>query len=102
MRRYGLIDMNVLVYARGKPHPLREPSLRLLGAASKGGVKARTIGVEIFERHAALESANALIAAAALSHGTDALVTADKSFTAVPGLLVVDPRSPYLDTLLCR
>ena len=141
-----LIDTNILVYALGKPHPLREPAQKLLDVASRGGVEARTIdvvivellhvfsrrrprsatgaaardciellaplvdvtsadvalGVEIFERHEALESADALIAAVALNHEADALVTADGSFAAVAGLRVVDPRSHELETLLAR
>ena len=31
-----LLDTNVLVYALGKPHPLREPSRRLMEAVSDG------------------------------------------------------------------
>ena len=138
-----LLDTNVLVYALGRPHPLREPSRRVLDAVSKGRVEAGTIdtvvieflhvfsrrrskasaasaardyvellgplvevtakdvalGVDIFENHE-LGSADALVAAVAANHDAEALVTADRSFEGVPGILVLDPRSPELERLL--
>ena len=140
-----LLDTNVLVYALGATHPLREPSRRIVQSA-KSDVEATTtieviqeflhvfarrrprdevgkagrafakllapliepdardlgVGIDLFERHAGLSAFDALIAAVALNHDADALVTADQSFTVVPGLRVVDPRSPDLDTLLGR
>lgn len=140
-----LLDTNVLVYALGAPHPLREPCRQIVRAV-KRDVEATTtieviqeflhvyarrrprgdvgragrafvqllapliephardldVGIELFERHPGLSAFDALVAAVALNDDVDALVTADRSFTAVPGLHVVDPRSPELDTLLGR
>ena len=64
--------------------------------------RASELGIDLFERHAGLSAFDAVIAAVALNHDADALVTADRSLAAVPGLRVVDPRSPELDTLLAR
>jgi predicted nucleic acid-binding protein len=116
-----LLDTNVLVYALGAGHPLREPCRRIVQSAGRDVETTTTIevvqqflhvfgrrrpraevGIDLFERHAELSAFAALIAAAALNHDADALVTTDRSLAAVPGLRVVDPLSPELDTLLAR
>ena len=140
-----LLDTNVLVYALGAAHPLRQPCRRIVQSV-RGDVEATTtieviqeflhvfgrrrpraeagqagrafvkllgpliepnardleLGIDLFERHADLSAFDALIAAVALNQHAEALVTADRSFASVPGLRVVDPRSPELDTLLAR
>lgn len=139
-----LLDTNVLVYALGQAHPLREPSRRLLDGVARGRLEATTVdvviveflhvfaarrprgvagsaardyaellgpllavtqadvalAVDLFERHADLDAADALIAAAALNHSVDAVVSADRAYASVPGLRALDPRAPEADALL--
>jgi predicted nucleic acid-binding protein len=140
-----VLDTNVLVYALGEAHPLREPCRRIVQSVGRDIEAATTIeviqeflhvfgrrrprvdvgkagrafvellaplieadardlelGIDLLERHAGLSAFDALVAAVALNHDAEALVTADRSFVAVPGLRVADPRSPEIDTLLAR
>ena len=57
-------------------------------------------GLGMFEAHADLGAFNAVLAAVAISRGAEALVSADRAFSAVPGLVHVHPASPELDQLL--
>jgi predicted nucleic acid-binding protein len=57
-------------------------------------------GLELFERHHELGAFDAMLAAVAVNRATDALVSADRAFAAVPGLAWVDPSSPALAALL--
>jgi predicted nucleic acid-binding protein len=43
---------------------------------------------------------DAVLAAVALAHGADALVSADAAFAAVPGLVLIDPATTAVDRLL--
>jgi predicted nucleic acid-binding protein len=58
------------------------------------------LGLDLFERHRELGAFDAVLAAAALSAGADALVSADAAFAAVPGLRVVRPATAELEDLL--
>lgn len=42
-----LLDTNIVLYARGSPHPLREPCVRILAAASQ--TQAYNIDVELLQ-----------------------------------------------------
>ena len=57
-------------------------------------------GLRLFERHSALGSFDAVLAAAAMSAGAQALVSADRAFMDVPGLPYVDPGTPALQRLM--
>lgn len=57
-------------------------------------------GLELFERHAALGTFDAILAAMALDRGATALVSADRAFAAVTGLAVIDPATDALQDLL--
>ena len=139
-----VVDTNVLVYAIGGPHPLRQPSARVVDAARRGVVTARTIesvylellqvlsrrlsrseaaeavrdylvllgplldvtdsdravAIDLFERHPALGSVDALVAAIGLRPEIEAVLTADSGFASVPGLRALDPRSPELEAMI--
>lgn len=58
------------------------------------------VGLELFERQAALGAFDAVLAAVALNRGAEALVSADAAFGEVAGLRRVDPATPALDRLL--
>ena len=57
-------------------------------------------GLRLFERHPALGAFDAVLAAAALEAGAEALVSADRAFGSVRGLPWVDPAGAGLDRLL--
>lgn len=57
-------------------------------------------GLRLFERHAGLDSFDAVLAAAVLRRDVEAFVSADRAFAAVPRLRHVDPATPALDELL--
>jgi predicted nucleic acid-binding protein len=107
-----LLDTTILVYAVGSEHGARDPSRRLLEAIGAGravelarryvtlltpllvaGEHELDHGLELFESQAELGAFDAVLAATALSHGADALVSADQSFASVPGLAHVAPGS---------
>lgn len=58
------------------------------------------LGLTLFERHPALGAFDAALAAVALNHGADALVSADRAFGQVPNLRWVDPATPDLDHVI--
>ncbi len=60
------------------------------------------LGLTLFERHPALGAFDAVLAAVALNHRADFLVSADRAFGDVPGLPWIDPGTPALDRLLGR
>lgn len=62
-------------------------------AATAADVRA---GLELFQRIPALGAFDAVLAAAALRTGADALISADRAFGSVPGLRWVDPASDDL------
>lgn len=57
-------------------------------------------GLDLFDRHPALAAFDAILAAVALRHGADALVSADHAFASVPGLPWVDPATDSIATLI--
>lgn len=57
-------------------------------------------GLRLFERHERLDAFDAVLAATALEHGAEALVSADSAFEDVRGLRFVELGSPRLDALL--
>lgn len=59
-------------------------------------------GLTLFERHPELGSFDAVLAAGAIAAGAEALVSADRAFSAVPDLVHVDPSSPAIQALLGR
>ena len=74
--------------------------LELLGPPLQIADDDRALAIDLYERHARLESVDALLAAVALRGQVAALVTADRSFADVPGLRALDPRSPELEAML--
>ena len=54
-------------------------------------------GLTLFERQTALGAFDSVLAAVALTHRVDALVSADRAFSDVPELPWVDPATPELD-----
>jgi predicted nucleic acid-binding protein len=59
-------------------------------------------GLRLFERHPELGCFDAVLAAAAMAAGAEALVSADGAFASVPGLVHVHPGTPALAALLER
>ena len=58
------------------------------------------LGLRLFEEHPGLGMFDAMLAAVALDHGADALISADTGFATVPGLRWIDPATPALDEVL--
>lgn len=56
-------------------------------------------GLDLYERHSRLGAFDAILAAAAIARGAQALVSVDAAFRKVPGLRHVDPRTPRLAEL---
>jgi predicted nucleic acid-binding protein len=61
-----------------------------------------TKGLGLFERHAELDAFDAILAAAAMEAGAEAVVSADRGFGGIRGLRHVEPLSPAFDGLLAR
>jgi uncharacterized protein len=59
-------------------------------------------GLALFERHPALGAFDAVLAAAAMAGGAEALVSADRAFVSVPNLRFVAPATSEFDELLER
>lgn len=138
-----VVDTNVLIYAVGEDHPLRDPCRRVLAAQRAGRVELGTTlsvleeftqvrarrrsrdnavslarlfsesltildvsvddfdhGLELFRAHTRLGSVDSVLAAAAMEHDAEALVSADRAFAEVAGLRHVDPATPALNRLL--
>lgn len=139
-----LVDTNVLVYAIGGAHELREPARRVIDGVQRGAIPGATIGAVyleflhvysrrrspaaaaaaiqdlitllglpiellaselvvaagLYERHTCLEAVDAALAAVSLRPEVEGLVTADRAFFDVPGVRVLDPRSPELARML--
>ena len=57
-------------------------------------------GLRLFERHPGLGAFDAVLAAAAMAAGAQALVSADRAFADVPRLAYVDPASSDVAPLL--
>jgi predicted nucleic acid-binding protein len=59
-------------------------------------------GLRLFEAHEELGAFDAVLAAASMGIGAHALVSADRAFSAVEGLVHVEPATPAFDDLLRR
>jgi predicted nucleic acid-binding protein len=57
-------------------------------------------GLRLFDRHTALGAFDAVLAAAAIAAGADALVSADRNFADVTAINHVAPGTPPFDRLL--
>jgi uncharacterized protein len=57
-------------------------------------------GLRLYERHERLGAFDAVLAATALAHDVDALVSVDHSFAAVPRLRHIAPGTPEFERLL--
>lgn len=138
-----LIDVTVLAYAVGEPHPLRDGCRRLLEAHGEGSIEVTTTvetlqaftdlrlhhrpredatnltrhlanalrpivttradlerALTLMDAHPALGPSHAILAAVALGHDAEALVSADPAFAGVAGLRWVEPGSSAADLLL--
>jgi predicted nucleic acid-binding protein len=138
-----LVDTNVLIYAVGMEHMLREPCRLLLGACANGLVQLSTtvevvqefvhvrsrywarsdavalahhycsmfgllttrvqdleLGLILYQAHPQLGAFDAVLAAVALNHEAQALVSADQAFAHVSNLNWIDPATPALARLL--
>jgi predicted nucleic acid-binding protein len=58
------------------------------------------LALDLFCQHPALGAFDAVLAATALNHAAEALISADRAFGTVPGLPWVDPAGPGLNRLL--
>ncbi len=56
-------------------------------------------GLRLFERHPNLGAFDAVLAAAAMAVGAEALVSADRAFGEVPGLPYIDPATDAVERL---
>lgn len=74
--------------------------LEIVGPPLQVAESDLALAIALYERHARLEPVDALLAAVALRGEVEALVTADRAFADVPGLLALDPRSPELEAML--
>jgi len=84
-----VLDTTVLVYAVGEDHPLAAPGARLIEAISVASRRARRLG-----------AFDAVLAAATTRRANRGLVSADRAFRSVPGLMVHDPGAPaFLERL---
>lgn len=60
------------------------------------------LGMALLERYPALGASDAVLAAVALNRHAEALVSADRAFGDVPGLVWIDPATSALDLLIGR
>ena len=74
--------------------------LRLLGPLMAPGDTELAVALGLFEEHDALGMFDAVLAAATMLSGADALVSADRAFAAVPGLTHLDPAGPQVQRLV--
>jgi predicted nucleic acid-binding protein len=92
-----VIQEFVRVYARRRARAaaveLARRYVTLLTPLLVAGEHELDHGLKLFESQAELGAFDAVLAATALSHGADALVSADQSFASVPGLAHVAPGS---------
>jgi uncharacterized protein len=103
------LDAAVLVCALNHEHALREPCQRLVAAVVEGRVAPASpgaretelaLGVRLFEEHPTLGAFDAVLAAAAMLSGADALVSADRAFAGIRGQTWMDPAGPAPRDLL--
>jgi len=95
-----------LVHVRSRRRPRAEVVrqgrnfARVLAPLLRPTAEDLTHGLSLFEAHPELGAFDAVLAAATIGRGSEALVSADRAFAAVGGLRHVDPGSPELATLL--
>ena len=91
-------------YARRRPRQLAGEHARryttLLGPLLVVDEEALGAGLRLFERQSELDAFDAVLAAAAIRAGADALVSADRAFSRVRGLRHVAPGSRAFDELV--
>lgn len=84
------------VYSRRRPRPTAVAlALRFAEALDILTATAAdlSLGLSLFERHERLGAFDAVLAAVALNHGAEALVSADRAFGLVEGLTWLNPMS---------
>jgi predicted nucleic acid-binding protein len=91
------------VFARRRPRAVAAQHARgyaaLLSPLLGVGASELDSGFALFERHEPLDCFDAVLAAAALANNADALVSADRSFSAVPGLRHLVPGAEGFEEL---
>lgn len=91
-------------YSRRRPRAVAAAHGRqyaiLLAPLLRPSERELTAGLELFERSPALDAFDAVLAATAIAHGADALVSADRGFAGIRGLRHVDPASGEYERLL--
>ena len=93
----------VHVFARRRPRTLAVEHARryvvglgpLLGATQAELEHA----LRLYERYERLDASDALLAATAIAHGVDALISADQAFAGVPRLRHIAPGTPTFERL---
>jgi predicted nucleic acid-binding protein len=92
------------VYARRRPRgdavAIARDHARVLAPLLVSSREALERALTLFETQAALGSFDALLAAEALTHDAEALVSGDRGFATVPDLPYVDPATLELERLL--
>lgn len=94
-----------LAHVRSRRHPRAEVVrqarnfARFLAPLLRPTAEDLSHGLSLFEAHRELGAFDAVLAAAAIGRGAEALVSADRAFAAVGGLRHVDPGSPELAAL---
>lgn len=73
---------------------------RLLAPLLRPTVEDLVDGLSLFQSDARLGAFDAVLAAAAVARGADALVSADEAFAHVPGLVHLVPDAPQLADML--
>jgi uncharacterized protein len=74
--------------------------LGLLQPLLAPGEPELALGLRLFEEHPTLGAFDAVLAAATMLSGADALVSADRAFAGIRGLAWMDPAGPQLRDLL--
>jgi predicted nucleic acid-binding protein len=74
--------------------------LGLLQPLLTPGEAELALGLRLFEEHPTLGAFDAVLAAATMLSGCDALVSADRAFGGIHGLAWMDPSGPQLRDLL--
>jgi predicted nucleic acid-binding protein len=60
------------------------------------------LGLTLFEQHPKLGAFDAVLAAVVLNRGIDALISADRAFSEIPGLPFIHPTSPEFGRILSQ
>lgn len=76
--------------------------LRLLGPLLSPGEAELALGLRLYEDQAGLGAFDAVLAATVMLSGADALMSADRAFASVTGLVHVDPAGPEFERWIGR